>query len=483
MQQLKTSFIAIALSLAWMCDVVAQSRDPLFATLAASIEQARQTQVDALAPTNFQAALAALQAAGKDADKGRNPDRVKAELTAGMAAIQKANASAAAARETLRAPVTTRGDAINANAPKLAAEQWQKADERFKEATAALERNDVSGAQKRGAEADVLLRDVELVAIRNRVLNEARGLIAQADAAKVERFAPRTLNAAKRYLSQAEQEINRNRYEPGTAEGLAAQATYEARHSMYLARTIESTLDKKGDQAGLEELILSWEQPLSQIAESIDLQAKFDNGPQAFMQQLQTKTQEQARELQQTRAELQDRNDQIAGLNAEIQKLEARLGGVSQERVALQRRVDAQERLRSNVAHIEGSFAQNEARVFRQGDDVVISLLGVRFASGRSTIDGANAALMNKVRDALALFPDSALVVEGHTDANGTDSANLILSQDRADAVRQYLISNFGVNAERVSSIGYGESRPVATNETAEGRARNRRIDLIIHVQ
>jgi outer membrane protein OmpA-like peptidoglycan-associated protein len=211
--------------------------------------------------------------------------------------------------------------------------------------------------------------------------------------------------------------------------------------------------------------------------------ARFDNGPQPFMQQLQSKTQEQSRELQRLTRELQDRNDQIAALNTEMEKREARLGGVSQERIALQRRVDAQERLRSSVAQIESSFAPDEARVFRQGDDVIISLLGIRFASGKSNIDAANGALMGKVRNALALFPDAAMVIEGHTDANGSDSANLILSQDRADAVRQYLISTFGISAERISSIGYGESRPVATNETAEGRARNRRIDLIVHVQ
>ena len=86
------------------------------------------------------------------------------------------------------------------------------------------------------------------------------------------------------------------------------------------------------------------------------------------------------------------------------------------------------------------------------------------------------------MQQALQLFPGSSLSVEGHTDANGSDSANLILSQDRADAVKHYLVSNFGVDAEKISSIGYGEARPVATNETAEGRARNRRIDLIIHV-
>jgi outer membrane protein OmpA-like peptidoglycan-associated protein len=73
-------------------------------------------------------------------------------------------------------------------------------------------------------------------------------------------------------------------------------------------------------------------------------------------------------------------------------------------------------------------------------------------------------------------------VVEGHTDSYGSDSANFILSQDRADAVRQFLIGNMGIDPERLSSIGYGETRPVATNETAEGRARNRRIDLVLRL-
>lgn len=453
------------------------------ATLRAAIDKARQEQVDALAPTSFRAAVEALDSAARDAERGRNAERIQAQLNAGMAAIQKATSAAAAARETLRTAIATRQDALNANSPKLAAEQWSKADERFREATAALERNNVQDAQRRAAEADVLLRDVELVAIRNGVLNEARSLIAQADAARVERFAPRTLSTAKRHLAQAEQEINRNRYEPANAANLAAQASYEARHSMYLARLIEQTLDRKGEEAGLEELILSWEEPLRQVATAMEVQPRFDTGVQSVMQQMLTRSQEQSRELQGLKRELEDRNEQLSALNDEMQKLETRLGGVSQERLALQRRVDAQERTRANVARIESSFSSNEARVFRQGEDVVISLLGIRFASGRSNIDAANAALMNKVRDALALFPDSSLVIEGHTDANGSDSANLILSQDRADAVRQYLVTNFGVNQEKISSIGYGEARPVATNETNEGRARNRRIDLIIHMQ
>jgi len=462
---------------------VAQTSAPTLSQLSTAIEQAREQQIDALAPQGFNAAVDARDSAARDAERGRDPARINKQVSAGMQSLQQASAAAAAARETLRAAVMTRGEALVAGAPRLAPDAWSKADERFRQATAELERNDTKNAQRYAAEADVLLREAELTAIRNGVLNEARGLIEQAEAAKVEKFAPRTIAAAKRYLAEAEQEINRNRYDSTIAASLAAQAGYEARHSMYLAKLIEATLDKRGDEAGLEELILSWEAPLGEIATAVDLQPRFDAGPQPVMKALQKQAQEQRGELQRLKNELQDRNEQLAAMNAEMEKLEARLGGVSQERIALQRRVDAQERLRSNVARIESSFTANEARIYRQGDDLVISLLGIRFASGRSTVDSANAVLLSKVRDALALFPDASLVVEGHTDSNGTDSANLILSQDRADAVRQYLVTNFGLNAEKVSAIGYGETRPTASNETSEGRARNRRIDLIIHAQ
>jgi outer membrane protein OmpA-like peptidoglycan-associated protein len=235
------------------------------------------------------------------------------------------------------------------------------------------------------------------------------------------------------------------------------------------------------DQAGVEGLVLSWEEPLKRIAAEMELSAQFDQGMLAPMQEINEHAGQQAQEVRRLKQELADREDRLTALNKQMQRLESRLGGVSEERVSLQRRVDAQERLRSSVAALEASFAADEARVVRQGDDVVLSLLGIKFPSGRSTIDANSAALMKKVQQGLNLFPGASISVEGHTDANGSDSTNLILSQDRADAVRQYLVTNFGVNPESVSSVGYGEARPVATNETAAGRTRNRRIDLVIH--
>jgi OmpA-OmpF porin, OOP family len=465
-----------------MVSAVATAQELDTGGLAAAIEKARAEQVDVLAPGSFAEAIEAQQNAAKDVAKGRSAEKVRARVQEGETALQRAVTATESARKLLGTVVKTREDAVTAQAPKLAPEAWSKAAARFQQAMTQNEGGDTRNAQKRAAEAEVLLRDAELIAIKNGILNEARALIAQADEAKVERSTPRSLQAAKRYLAEAEQEIQRNRYDVSAPKRLAAQARYEARHASHLAQLIERTKQQEGDdQAGWEALILSWEEPLKRIAGDMEVPVQFDQGMQQPLQELGEHVQQQAQELRRLRQELDDREEQIAKLNSQLQRTESRLGGVSEERIALQRRVDAQERVRANIAAIEASFTPDEARVFRQGDDVVVSLLGVKFPSGRSTIDGASAGLMRKVQQALSLFPGASISVEGHTDANGGDSANLILSQDRADAVKQYLVTNFAIDTEKVASVGYGEARPVATNETPVGRTRNRRIDLIIH--
>lgn len=455
--------------------------DPQLKELKAAIDKARAEQIDVLSPTNFANAVEAYEAAVKDSERGRNSERVRSNLAKGATAVANATAAAAAVRKELASAVRAREDAITAEASRYAAEAWGKAAERFKDAVMRVERNDLKTAQRRSAESEVLLRDAELIAIKGKLLNEARALIAKADEAKVERHAPRTLQAAKRHLADAEQEITRNRYDVTVPKNLADQAVYEARHALYFAGLIQSVLKKEDDdQFGMEEMLLGFEEPLKRIAAELEVQPRFDEGYLRTIQDLLEQVQRQQQTARRLAQEVRDRDDQIAALNREVQRMEQHLGGVSEERIALQRRVDVQERLRANVAKLETSFTPSEARVNRQGDDVVISLLGINFPSGRSTIDSRNAALFDKVREALTLFPNAPIVVEGHTDAQGSDSANLILSQDRADAVKQYIVTNLGRNPERISSIGYGEARPVANNESADGRARNRRIDLVI---
>ncbi len=444
-----------------------------------ALQRARAEQVDVLAPRNFQRAVEALQEAKAELGKSGKLSRIEKHLANSKQALAEAAKAAAVGRVALGGALKTRQEAMNADAPKFASEEWRRGAERFAQAAAESESGDIKGAQRRGPESEVLFREAELAAIKANLLNEARGLIRQADEAKAGKLAPRTLEASKHYLAQAEAEITQNRYDADLPRTLAQQAAYEARHAMYLASLIKTA---QSQDQGLEALILAWEEPLKKIAAQVDLIARFDESYDKPMQQLLEHVNSQQQKTHNLEQELADRDGQIAGLNSEIKRLEDKLGGVSQERIALQKRVDAQAQLRANVAKVESLFTPAEAHIYRESDNVILSLTGINFPVGKSTIEASNFPLMGKVQEALRSFAGAAIVVEGHTDSFGSDSANLLLSQDRADAVKQYLIANMKLDAEKVSSVGYGETRPVATNDTAEGRARNRRIDLVIRL-
>jgi outer membrane protein OmpA-like peptidoglycan-associated protein len=121
------------------------------------------------------------------------------------------------------------------------------------------------------------------------------------------------------------------------------------------------------------------------------------------------------------------------------------------------------------------------ADVKQEQRGMVITLSGaVLFASNESTLLPAAMVKLNEVADALIKGnPDSNITVEGHTDSQGQRQYNMELGQKRADAVRAQLVSR-GVAQDRIKSVGIGPDRPVADNKSAEGRANNRRVEIIV---
>ena len=106
-----------------------------------------------------------------------------------------------------------------------------------------------------------------------------------------------------------------------------------------------------------------------------------------------------------------------------------------------------------------------------------IVLRGVNFAFDSAEIDGSSSVVLDAAADQLNECRNVAVRVEGNTDSVGTDAYNQGLSERRANSVMGHLISR-GVSASRLTAVGYGESQPVASNETDEGRALNRRVEL-----
>jgi outer membrane protein OmpA-like peptidoglycan-associated protein len=142
----------------------------------------------------------------------------------------------------------------------------------------------------------------------------------------------------------------------------------------------------------------------------------------------------------------------------------------------VQRRQDAEKRATQAAADLALL-----ASVKQETRGMVITLSGgVLFTSGKSELLPAAQLKLNDVAKALIeQDPDSKMVVEGHTDSQGSAAANQELSQRRAQAVRDYLVSR-GIAADRVTAQGFGPTRAVGENTSPEGRANNRRVEIIV---
>lgn len=116
----------------------------------------------------------------------------------------------------------------------------------------------------------------------------------------------------------------------------------------------------------------------------------------------------------------------------------------------------------------------------RQGDDIVLNMpSSVTFGVDSSELTASARQALNEVTAVLREYPETRITVAGHTDSTGAEAYNQQLSEQRATAVGSYLVQG-GIQRQRLTMVGYGESQPVASNDTEQGRAQNRRVEIIV---
>jgi OOP family OmpA-OmpF porin len=450
------SMMAAAVAVLLMSGAYAQDiRSSLFKDTDALMQQAKDARADLLSPKNYADAQSAYAKAEKEVSNGR-ADRAGKELTKVDEALTKALTASELAVVTFADSLAARDLAVAANAEKFEPEMWGSAEKQFTDAAKRLEGGNVDSARKSADKATKGYLAAELAAIKTAILGAARALIADADSNKVDRYAGNTLATAKGLVAQATADLDSDRYATAGPQMLAAEAEYEARHSIYLASQLKALKDNK--MTG-EDLILAWEKPLRDVAGALGTSTDMTEGYAA------------------PGAAALDRANSVTAQNAEM---EARITALELELGSSELVVQETERLQSQLKEIEAQFNPNEARVFREGNDLIMRLVGLSFPVGQSVIQTEYYGILRQVQQALAIYPDSMVVIEGHTDSQGSDETNMRLSQERADAVRMYLVANQGLSASRATAVGYGEGRPIAPDGTAEGRAQNRRIDVVI---
>ena len=452
-------------------------RKTFFKEADAARAAADAADAELLAPRSYERGLKEYTDAEYALDRGRNIETVRSNAADAAAYFNTAAEKAQLAKTSLALAMKSRQDAANARAPELSAELWTQAQRKFSEAIRLLERGDLKGSERRKIEATTLYRDAELVAIKAQYLNETRRLLQDADRARVGRYAPITLGRAKQLLADAERELNENRYDTDLPRSLAKQANYEAKHAIYLSEVVRKVRDK---DMTAEQLVLKWEDSLRQISGVADIVPDMESGPDALTAELVTYFENRRNEIEALQQETAEDDIRISDMEEEMRTLDERLGGATEERAALIQRLEAQARVKQQFEQIDKMFSSDEARVFRQGNNVIMRLVGLNFDSGASQLKPQNFDLLAKVEKAIDVFPRSELIIEGHTDSFGGDDMNQKLSQQRAESVQQYMINAMRIPTYRLIATGYGETRPVASNETAAGRARNRRIDIVI---
>ncbi len=418
---------------------------------------------------------------------------------------------------TLGEYLPRRNKAIEAGARELVPDLFNEADRQLIGVTARIEDGNVKGGLKNVEEAMPYYDQAEFEAIRKDILGKSWVLIDKAETDEARKYALSTLNKATTNRDRADQILQADRYNRDEAIKHARIAEYEARHASNIAQSVRAL--ERNDQAW-EKLMLVYEIQMNAVGKSIGLDhLPFDNGPQAaadtlilyieslqkesetlrarhaeFKQAVADKTAKLMAKLNETSldddplAMINDLDVHLANLLESYSSIQAEYAATHDQLTEMSAQheavsVELDERLAREEKFKEAKRTLNPSEgevLFNSSNDIVIRLHGLSFSVGKSDIVDEHVPILRKCENIVAMFPEAKLVLEGHTDATGDPQSNLQLSEKRAYAVMQYLRQSMLIPAERISAIGYGSEKPVASNLTDDGRAKNRRIDIII---
>jgi len=303
-------------------------------------------------------------------------------------------------------------------------------------------------------------------------LVNARDAYRQAAAGPAPRVAPAELHVAHQALARAEQsfEENSDSYQTRDLAYVAQRKSELAEAMASIAIEKRSQVQADSDyQATQGKIVAETKQDLSQARTA--LAASERSGELSEQDLSQTRTALAASERSGELAE------QDLGRTRTALAASERSGEVAAVRLSAEQEARAAADQRAAVAL---AALAKLAAVKEEPRGMVITLSGsVLFASNRTALLPEARVRLDQVAAVLLTTRERNLVVEGHTDSEGSDSDNLGLSQGRADAVRNYLVQR-GYRADLILAHGLGEGHPIADNASAEGRANNRRVEIII---
>ena len=348
------------------------------------------------------------------------------------------------------------------------------------------------------ARYEVLPRSVYLATnepIRNQVygidskapldLLEARNALRIARDAGAPQYAPASFDQAQQLLSKAENDY-RDKESKDSINTAARQAVQTAEEARVMAikrgqEELQAAQRRAAEREAAQAQLAA--AAAAQIAASAqakaEQEAERNQHTQAALQSAQEAQQQAEQQAQQAQAGAQQTEQELqqseAARQAALQQQQAAQAEAQRAQLAAQQAEQAKEQMWARLRQQLNEILQTRDTV----SGLIVDMPDVLFETGKATLKPGARERLAKVAGIILAYPDLRLKVEGFTDSVGSDEYNLKLSEMRAAAVRDYLISQ-GVPVNKVVAQGFGKANPIASNETPEGRQRNRRVDLVV---
>lgn len=399
---------------------------------------AQHDQIDVLADEQYNKGLQYLKDAKRGLKQGDAKDSILDNAAIAKALFEDARETAKPRAASARRILSARASALAAGVRKsdVLVERMMDIDDDLKSDTRqfsrALSPEDFSAFQRK-------YLGLEVAAVQFSQLNAARQAIAKAKDNNADDLAPESLRAAELDYETgmnmiAQSPRNPDLYYKSVDEALAS--------ATQLSDVMNVIKGAKGTPENIALQIVKQKRALGELTTTL----------KTAQQSLQAKE----GELKRTEGVLKTQKAQLA-------------------------RASTQVRFQQAMDEARKEISPDDALVYQQGNKLVFRLKRINFKSGTAVIPESSKLLLAKVDAIIKKLDAKKVIVQGHTDSVGSDSINQRLSTARAKAVAMYLYSFNG--GYRLTYVGYGESSPIASNDTAAGRATNRRVDLVVSVK
>jgi outer membrane protein OmpA-like peptidoglycan-associated protein len=424
------------------------SQNPEIARLEKRLKEARDQGADYLAPDGFQAAANQFDQALEAAAAGRS-DAANVSAKLGLNRLDKVNRDVAQSRKLLREVLEARDRALDAGSGDLYSTNTAELEDDLRKTTSLVERGRLEDVKQRRPRLLAGYEKLELKALKEGSVATAKATLDKARENDAHKYAPKTYRLAEEELDLALSVLDADRTRTEKANAHASRARWLAERSIGITELIKDFARRDYSQ---EDVVLWYQGQLSEISAPLGEELPFDNS----------------------------NRDVVTSLQNSVKELIAQRDATSVARSQYEQELSMTAEQKQAIESVETMFAAFEANVYQQRENVLISAHGFRFPPGGSELQTDNFTLLNKIIKAVDTFPESNIRVSGHTDSTGSDAVNMRISEQRAGNVARFLSEVGGITPERITVYGYGESRPVASNETASGRAANRRVEILI---